>query len=128
MKEYRFYNSPCPIEGTSNWYIDLPKFPLNKEWLKMVAGADTLLDKLSEGKDEVTLKISTRKFEDFDNLLIKRFKLGLFKGAVYEGGTPLLIPFNDVFDDSNLLWLCPATLWVFWRYPKKIYFKVVNSK
>ena len=119
MREYRFYK-----DKELGWFIDLPKFPFNKAWLAMVAGADLLLDKLAEGNDEITLGISSRKMDNFDNVIIREHKLGLMRGATYTGGTSSLIPTSEI--GENRLWLCPATLWVFWRYPKEIYFKIIS--
>lgn len=117
MKKYRFYKEK------GEWFIDIPKFPFDESWLAMVMGADLLLDKLSQGKEEVTLGVSTRKIRDFEGVILRENKLGLMFGAVYKGGTPDLIPTSEI--GENRLWLCPATLYVFWRYPKKIYFKIL---
>lgn len=73
--------------------------------------------------DEITLGISSRKMDNFDNVIIREHKLGLMRGATYTGGTSSLIPTSEI--GENRLWLCPATLRVFWRYPKKIYFKIL---
>lgn len=48
----------------------------------MVAGADLLLDELSENKDNITLGISSRKMKDFDNVIIREHKLGLMYGQL----------------------------------------------
>lgn len=119
MRQYRFYK-----DEELGWFIEIPNFPFNKAWLAMVAGADLLLDKLSEGNNEITLKISAKHFPTCTNLIEREHKLGLFRGATYTGGTSSLIPTSEI--GRNRLWLCPATLWVFWRYPKKIYFEVIS--
>lgn len=123
MRKYRFYKNEL------GWFIDLKWFPFNKAWLAMVAGADVLLDVLSKGKDEVTLEVSTSPIlystgvlEKEDNEDIK----GIFQGRVYESKH---IKINSCLGSPssrhNILWLCPATLWVFLKYPKKIYYKVI---
>lgn len=118
MKTYRFYKTD------GNWFIDLKSFPFNKAWLAMVAGADTLLDKLSKGKDEVTLVISTKPFPYTDGSLTKKFSK-LMEGGVYKTEH---ISIGETEFGEDLLWLCPATLWVFLKYPEKIYFKVDKTK
>ena len=118
MKKYRFYKNEL------GWSIDIPKFPFNKAWLAMIAGADDLLDILSEGNDEVYLEIGTKKVDNYTDVLLRTTKLGLLNGAIYKTES-INIPFEDL--GKNSLWLCPATLWVFWRYPEKIYFRVLKS-
>jgi hypothetical protein len=61
VQKHRFYKTP---EGT--WYIDLPDWTGSKAELQMVAGADTLLDEISDGKDEVTLEVSISPQPGFD--------------------------------------------------------------
>lgn len=125
MRTHRFYNKPCSITGDSNWFIDLPKFPFDKEWLAMVAGADTLLDQLCEGKKEINLKISTAPIPYSDGVLIKKEKnlKGFLEGRMYEAQTGYTESDNSKVDN---VWLCAVTLWVFWKYPKKIHYKIVK--
>ena len=118
MKAYNFY------KNESGWFIDLPNFPFDKSLLAMVCGADDLLDKLSKGRDEVKIAISSNYNDvDYDDVLKLEAKLGLRKGAIYK---TLLNKLQDNGFGKDRLWLCPVTLWVFLRYPKNIYFKVLN--
>ena len=121
MRQYRFY------KDENGWFIDLKWFPFNKAYLAMVAGADTLLDKLSDNGDEVDLLIDTHpipfssgtleKVEDVPNQT-------LFSGRFYEDKAG----FTDEVERPiiEIIWLCAVTLWVFWKYPKKIYYKIVK--
>ena len=56
-------------EESGNWYIVLPEWKGTKAELKMVSGADTLLDTLSDGKKKVevlvSLRLGLRKVEVF---------------------------------------------------------------
>lgn len=120
MRQYRFY------KDENGWFIDLKNFPYGKskwKWmLAMVAGADDLLDILAEGKDEVTLQVRTSPIPFYDGVLEKHVNLGLFKGAFYfsqEGYN------REDVSEIESVWLCPVTLWVFLKYPNKIYYKVV---
>lgn len=125
MRKYRFYKNEM------GWSIDLKWFPFNKAWLLMVAGADTLLDILSKGKNEVTLEVSTSPIlystgvlEKEDNKDIK----GIFQGRVYESKyVDIKSCLGSFSPKHSLLWLCPTTLVVFWKYPKKIYYKTVEQ-
>ena len=118
MRTYRFYKED------KQWFIDLKWFPKSlKHHLAMVAGADELLDKLSEGKEEITLQVSSRVFRNDSFILDRVLKFpGMFNGAVYSW-------FNGKIEyeiiDKNQLWLCWVTLLVFGRYPKTIYFKAL---
>jgi len=86
------------------------------------SGADDLLDKLSEER-EITLQISTAPIPYSDGVLIRTEKLGLSKGAMYKGE----VGYTNIEDYKQpSIWLCPATLWVFLKYPKKIYYKIVK--
>jgi hypothetical protein len=107
------------------WFIKL-KYWLGPKWmLAMVCGADILLEKLAEGKPEVILRISTKHFNEFHSVLTKEnYDLKLSQGAVYRGGTSSAI--NNTVFKFNELWLCPVTLFVFGRYPEKIFYEVIK--
>lgn len=123
MRKYRFYKDEL------GWFIDLKWFPFNRAWLAMVEGADKLLDKLSEGKDEVTLLVDTSPFPYTDGWLQKEVGLGLKYGVIYNvRGIEIDHTFNTQQWIQSQLWLCPATLWVFLKYPEKIYYKVDRTK
>jgi len=96
------------------WYIDLPQWTGRKSALQMVSGADTLLDYLSDGKDNVELYISENKQEGFSYM--KLIEKCIFNGAYYkvEGHND-----NQV---NIMIWLCNVTKYVFGYFPKKIYF------
>lgn len=112
MKELKFYKAPA---GT--WWLDSPEYILqggDPRELQMVAGADDLLDILSEDGGEVKLQVVEQKTKGFNEL--KRCdEIPTISGKYY-------------FDDSTdlLLWLCPVTMWVFGGiYPETIYYKKV---
>lgn len=123
MKKYRFY------KNESGWFIDLKYFPFDKDYLAMVAGADKLLDVLAKGKNEVTLLIDTTPIPYSEGVLVKELKLGTAQGTIYNvEHVKIDHTLNTSEDSKDQLWLCPVTLWVFWKYPKKIYFKVDQTK
>jgi hypothetical protein len=96
------------------WYIDLPDWTGGKAALEMVAGADTLLDHLSNNGDTVLLSLSTEDKcpEGYETL--KRIVKTPGNGCVYHlGFTPV--------------WLCDVTKFVFnGIFPKKIHFNVIQ--
>ena len=60
MKEYRFYREE------NDWFIDLPEYLAqggSKADLAMVAGADTMLERIAGKNDAVVLKINIIPFE-----------------------------------------------------------------
>jgi hypothetical protein len=105
MKNYTFNKE----EGL--WYIDLPEWQGTKGALQMVAGADTLLDNLSNNGTIITVAISTDNKPTGFTTLKKMFHTPP-NGAMYHKG---LMP----------VWLCDVTKFVFGNFPKQIHFQVV---
>ncbi len=106
MKTYTFNKE----EG--KWYIDLPEWQESKSALQMVAGADILLDELSNNQTSVNISISTKQKLDDYTTLKKVMNTPLTGGALYHLG---LKP----------IWLCDVTKFVFGEFPQKIHFKVI---
>jgi hypothetical protein len=96
----------------SRWYVELPSYPGPKEDLEMVAGADTLLDTLSNNGESITLEISESEINDSIKAVLLREALELNNGAIY---TCL---------DSEI-WLCDVMKFVFGYFPIVIYFKTI---
>ena len=120
------------------WYIDLPQFLEaglgTKSNLLMVGGADTLLDKLSNNTDEVTLQISELPIVGWTTWL-RKLKNGKDDTYLKEVGHA---PVNDgayydavVIDNiktNHEVWLCPVTEYVFdGYYPENIYVKIISG-
>lgn len=101
-------------KDVQGWFIDLKKSPFTRGQLAMVAGADTLLDLLSFGESKIKLELSHLPF--FGATELTRENYSMFGGGYY------------VCKEANnhKLWLCPVTLYVFKKYPKKIYFKKIK--
>ena len=106
MKTYTFNKE----EG--KWYIDLPEWQESKSALQMVAGADILLDELSNNQTSVNISISTKQKLDNYTTLKKIMNTPLTGGALYHLG---LKP----------IWLCDVTKFVFGEFPQKIHFKII---
>ena len=129
---YRFYKE------NGMWYIDLPAFLEaglgTKANLLMVAGADVLLDLLSNNTEEVTLEFDSKPFEGV-HVTLDLFEMGKDQqildqvghapvdyGAYYHSyGTH-----NDK-QFKQTVWLCPVTEYVFGgAYPEQIYVKKIG--
>jgi len=96
------------------WYIDLPNWTGGKAALEMVAGADTLLDKLSNNGETVLISLSTEDKcpEGYETL--KRIVKTPPNGCMYHLGI-------------KPVWLCDVTKFVFdGIFPKRIHFKIVE--
>ncbi len=108
MKNYTFNKEQ------GSWYIDLPDWTGTKADLQMVAGADTLLDHLSNNGTSVNVSLSTDKAtKDSGFQTLKKIVKTPPNGCIYHlGFTPV--------------WLCNVTKFVFEGiFPKQIYFKVI---
>lgn len=108
-------------KDNQGWFIDLPEFIENgygtKSNLAMVAGADKMLDRLSEGGNGITLEISETPFDGAEATLKK-------SGFCLYGE-------NYIFSSETVkefkVWLCPVTKYVFGgKYPNIIYIKKIS--
>ena len=109
LRQFKFYKD----EGT--WYVDLPEWEGSRADLAMVSGADTMLDIISQGENDIKVLLST---EDFDG----SNKLELLRDApeIGEGSWYLMKTYKGI--EYNLeLWLCDVTIFVFGGFPKNIY-------
>ena len=116
MRNFKFYK-----EETGRWYVDLPEWEGEKAELEMVMGADSFLEILSQGENEVYVTLSDKEFETAEKLelidlgRIEGVELG--SGAWYSLKEYLNIPYDME------MWLCDVTKFVFGDFPKVIYFK-----
>lgn len=110
-RKLKFYK-----ETDERWYVDLPEWEGSKANLEMVAGADTMLNYMAEGSDQINLFMSEEDFEGADKLEFIRIADEIGDGAHYLMKSYVGIEFNlDV-------WLCGVTTFVFnGRYPSIIY-------
>ena len=115
MKLYRFY------KDEDGWFIDLPEWEGGKWDLQMVSGADTFLDILSQGQNEIQLFLSKEPFEKCE--VLDFLYLGRLEGPeIGTGAWYVLDRYADV--EFNLtMWLCDVTKHVFSDFPKQIYFR-----
>jgi hypothetical protein len=106
-------------EESGKWYIVLPNWEGAKYDLEMVMGADIMLDKLSEGKNNIVLDVFE---ESFDNAIHLKLVKECSKNV--GGGDYILEKYNG--EEINLdVWLCDVTRFVFGYMPKDVYFKIV---
>ena len=102
------------------WFADVPFIP--KANNLMVAGADTFLESISNGRDRISLEIvinpSSKEVEHCAYYLI-RTKHDFWGGTydVYDGSSR---------DPMSTLWLCNVTHFVCGNHPKRIGILSVN--
>lgn len=113
MQTHRFYK-----EEHGGWYIDLPDYLEQggaKGDLAMVAGADTMLDIIAQGRREVTITLDTEPFEGADELHLVRL-------AEMDGGYYFLRSFEGK-EVNHEMWLCGVTEFVFGGMPERIFLR-----
>jgi len=113
-KEYRFYKTE-----NDEWYIDLPQYIEaggKQTDLQMVAGADHLLEILSNFTNEVYLYLDTTYFAGsfgLDRVDCDEIE----NGSIYE-------TVNHPQFGNMQFWLCDVTKYIFGNFPNTIYFTV----
>jgi len=105
MKYFKFVK-----EKNSKWYAILPKWTGDKQGLEMTSGANTFLERLSQGEDSVEVCISKEPFEKY------KYKLS-FVNHLGGGGTYHLQ--SDLYEFP--VWLSQVIEFVFGELPKDIY-------
>jgi hypothetical protein len=109
-KEFTF------VKDHGKWYIDLPEYDGSRDDLRMVSGADTWLDMLSNNGTSVDLRISLD--QPLANCLDRMLQIPVIGGAFYKAKK-----YNGK-KANHMMWLCPVTLFVFGKYPNVIYYEV----
>lgn len=101
------------------WYIDYPEYIANggkKADLLMVAGADTMLENLSDGK-RISLTFSASPMSHASIKLTKILQDPW--GATYKSNRKEI---------SRFVWLCNVTRVLMGTHPKEIYIYVNNQE
>lgn len=113
---HKFYK-----EQDGRWYIDLPEYLEEgvgtKANLEMVAGAETLLNELSDNESSILIEMTDEPNGHWNN--VNYFTLRKAKNNPFELGA------TYIYEDESVVWLCPVCEWVFGNYPEEIYIKVV---
>ena len=109
IRQFKFYKD----EGT--WYVDLPEWEGSWADLAMVSGADTMLDIISQGENDIKVLLSTEDFDGSNRLEFLRRSPEVGEGSWY-----LMKTYKGIEYDLEL-WLCDVTIFVFGEFPKNIY-------
>lgn len=115
-KSEKEYELTFVQDPDGRWYIDMP-WDGSRGNLEMVNGSDRLLSYIANGDNKVTIQVILDNLDDYnDYIVLDRFEMSLAGGASYNVS-------NSEFKDP--IWICPVTLCVLGRYPKKLFFKRV---
>lgn len=114
------------------WYIDLPEFLAaglgSKGNLMMVAGADTLLDKLAGNKTTIKIEFDEKPFKGYALTLVN-IGFGMDEQYLESVGHPK-VEYGGYYNAVELnhdLWLCPVCQYLFnGKYPARIYVKIAK--
>ena len=109
IREFKFY------KDIGGWFVDLPGWEGTKADLAMVSGADTMLDIISQGENDIMVLLSTEEFDGSNRLEFLRESPEMGEGSWYLMKTYIGIEYNLE------LWLCDVTKFVFGTFPKNIY-------
>ena len=115
MRSYRFYKDEY------GWFVDLPEWEGEVWDLQMVMGADTFLDILSQGENEVYVTLSKTPFNGCETLYYQHD--GRLEGPEYGEGAWYFLNEYVGLPMTLKMWLCDVTKFVFGEFPTKIYFK-----
>lgn len=103
----------APYKWNGQWVFDDESVGLVKE--PFVAGADTLIDKISDGATSCVMLFSEFPFPGADHK-IKKLGKGIGGGTDY---------YHEGLD--HRLWLCPALFKYYPKAPKNIYIQIKVS-
>ena len=115
-------------EADGDWYIDFPRYPFAHHNLMMVAGAILLCEYIAEKEGHPSHACADVTTGDkligdlIPDITMTRIKKGY--GATYqntmEDGLPPILKRDGRLIQISKAWICPVTLLVLGRYPKKI--------
>jgi hypothetical protein len=114
MNTYTFF------KANGGWHVHLPesvKRETSKADLDLVEGADTMLNLMSDGSNEVTLTLNTEPFENAEMLELLHPCKPFLRGGYY------LMREHDGKEINYEMWISDVTEFVFGDIPDKIYVK-----
>jgi hypothetical protein len=111
-------------ETSGEWFIDLPEWEEDKSALQMVLGADTLLDIMAQGHNEVLVRFSTDGFPGAD---VMGWVTDGVPGDIEMSGATYHAELYRGIEYNLDLWLCNVTLFVLGEFPKYIYYSCLTE-
>jgi hypothetical protein len=111
-------------ESDGSWFIKLPEWQGSKADLQMVLGADTLLDIMAQGHQEILVRFST---EGFPGANVMSWFLNGIPGDPDMGGAMYRVEEYNTIAYNFDIWLCDVTKFVFGEFPKHIYYNCLTE-
>lgn len=109
----------------NKWYADVPTWTGEKWELEMVCGADTMLELIAQGEDEVHLGLYTENPRVIKPgkppILLQVDTLEKIRDTPIEGGALYLLKSYKGMEFNLEVWLCHVTSFVFGELPQTIY-------
>jgi len=112
MLELRF------VKDDAGWYADVPTHTRGQN--SMVCGADTMLDLMAGGRNEIIVKFRTVANNDKPIVTLRRITHGHGLGGSYLASGLTAIPFP--------IWLCDVTHDVLGEHEKRIYVHSIETR
>ena len=112
------------VKVQDQWFADLPEYIESGGSYAdcaMVAGADSWLDIIAQGENEVELELSNSN----SNLRERITRVNYNPEDLGEGATYVAFSFSGIPYQLEL-WLCPVTLFVFNEYPEQIFYQKIK--
>ncbi|MET0637771.1 MAG: DUF6717 family protein [Chitinophagaceae bacterium] len=109
---------------SGDWSIVLPAYVLaggSPADLQMVAGADLLLDYYAAGQTSVSLLLSEKPIPLADVLDLNAIEL-----PINGGGAFYTVHLHSGRLFSETVWLCNVVLFVFGKFPERIYIRMAG--
>jgi hypothetical protein len=111
-------NSYSFIKKGGNWQLHFSTYKEgNNLDVDLVEGAGTMLNFLSDGKDEVNLVFDKKPFKDADEMELLQTCEPFLNGGYY------LLRNYEGRQINYQMWIADVTKYVFGEIPEKIYFK-----
>lgn len=118
------------IKIAGRWYILLPDYDGNIDELEMVCGADSLCCELDTDNDGIVSIVVSENGEFVEGDFKWDYVMDFIMSTVGEDGEVSGAYYN-VYDDKNFtqtqqIWLCNVTKYIFKKFPATIYIKMTK--
>lgn len=118
------------IKIAGRWYVHLPDYDGNIDELEMVCGADSLCYELDTDNDGIVSIVVSEDGEFVEGDFKWDYAMDFIMSTVGEDGEVSGAYYN-VYDDNNFtqtqqIWLCNVTKYVFKKFPATIYIKMTK--
>lgn len=111
IRNLRFVKEPA------GWFIDLPSWMGNRDDLKMLAGADKLLEFAAAGRSEVNVRLLRKNTTEPVKVALARRQYSQ-GGAIYDVIDYTGAKFTSKHLPVDEIWICSVTRYVLHVFPE----------